>query len=206
MIKKILSVIFILSVFFLISVQAAGISGKIIKTNGVPLINGKKTTLNSTVNEGDLIETEFSEKSYADILFSNGTYIRLKENSKLKLIKTSNKFKLNLKSGKIFVNVEKLHKNQSFVVFTPVSVVGVRGTKFALETTDRQSYICVCEGIVAVNKKNIFNRMFSKDVEVSPDYDLWIKSGYTLKKPAYSPDMLKATVSEFENMGFKINK
>lgn len=97
---------------------------------------------------------ETSKSSYADILLSDASIIRIYQNTKLQIqsILSDNgvdESKVVLTSGKLFVKTEgKINKERSIIVTTPTTVAGVRGTEFTIEETENQSTVLVGEGAV----------------------------------------------------------
>lgn len=106
--------------------------------------------------------------SRADLLLTNGTLAHLQENtrvvlnslyqkkfrgSKLKAnelekeVSPSRTF-LNLEQGELVVEVRKLNKESSFMIKTPLSHAGIRGTQFKLSAKASSSELAVLEGKV----------------------------------------------------------
>ncbi|MFH1868677.1 MAG: FecR family protein [Candidatus Omnitrophota bacterium] len=91
------------------------------------------------ISQLDIIRT--SEEASVDVEFAkkDGKYFkfRLREKSRLRLTKlevdkekTTEDILLELAIGDILIKVDKQHEKSKFQVRTPVSMVGVRGTKF----------------------------------------------------------------------------
>jgi len=195
--------LFVINLFFATVVFSEGSpAGKIMKVSGIVKLNNKAVQVNDNINEGDYIESDSDSSSFVDIKYENGNFFRLK-NGKMRIQKSKDKFKIELKSGSLFVNVEKLTEKQTFNIITPTAVTGVRGTRFQIDATELKTYICVCEGTVWTKKKNFISKLFFKKTAVNADYDLWVNKGKKLKKPKYSPDMIKMTKAIFEDMGLK---
>ncbi|MBN2120972.1 MAG: FecR domain-containing protein [Candidatus Omnitrophica bacterium] len=93
------------------------------------------------LSEGDVIKTGKVGAALLNIEGdSKGSLVRLRENTTLNLdiLKEDSSSKkkvtvLDLSIGKILIQAEKLQEGSRFEVKTPTSVVGVRGTKFAVE-------------------------------------------------------------------------
>lgn len=97
---------------------------------------------------------ETSKSSYADILLSDASIIRVYQNTKLQIqsILAGNgvdESKVVLTTGKLFLKTEgKINKERSIIVTTPTTVAGVRGTEFIIEETENQSTVLVGDGAV----------------------------------------------------------
>ena len=106
--------------------------------------------------------------STADLLLTNGTLAHLQENTRVVLNSLyQKKFKgnkdnasklekevsqsrtfLNLEQGELVVEVRKLNKGSSFLIKTPLSQTGIRGTQFKLSAKATLSELAVIEGKV----------------------------------------------------------
>jgi hypothetical protein len=98
---------------------------------------------------------ETSKSSYADILLSDASIIRVYQNTKLQIqsilsVNTGiDESKVILTTGKLFVKTEgKINKDRNIVVTTPTTVAGIRGTEFTIEESEDQSTVLVGEGAV----------------------------------------------------------
>jgi hypothetical protein len=93
------------------------------------------------LTEGDIIKTGPRGAALLNIEGdSKGSLVRMREDTELNLdilkedIATNKKVTvLDVSIGKILIQAEKLKEGSRFEVKTPTSVVGVRGTKFAVE-------------------------------------------------------------------------
>ncbi len=102
-----------------------------------------------------------------------------------------------LVKGKIFVSIEKSQKRK-FYVKTKTAAMGVRGTKFMVEVKPKETYLCVCEGSVAMrNKKN--------EVLVAKGEDAFSSTDKTISKHEASDMMMKMTIDSFKEMGIPID-
>ena len=122
----------------------------------------KPAILEQELNTSDKIRTR---NGRAELLFSEGTTIRLKESSVLDLMKIQcagekQNSSLKLMMGGLRAKVTKLKDGGSFDVTTPKIVAAVKGTDFILGTTDEVSELLVLEGVVALydllKEKEIF--------------------------------------------------
>lgn len=127
----------------------------IIKVGNVKIGN-KQLSLGDEVSDQDWIK--LGSKSICDLqlLDSDSTVvIRLKENTKFKLsgkqIGLTKETNFLVEFGKTMFNVTKLGKNDAIQVKSPVSTVGVRGTKYDFDVKQHGStQVNVLEGSVAM--------------------------------------------------------
>lgn len=95
------------------------------------------------LDDGDFLRTR--ENSYAELKFSDGSIVKVSENTEVSLYKDY----LSLAIGYIRLYITKLFPN--FEVRTPSAVAGVRGTEFSVEVLDDQTTIVtVYEGEVDI--------------------------------------------------------
>lgn len=118
----------------------------------------ERAVLGASFKSGDKITT--GPKSRVDIQLGDKSAIRITSNSSMEfsqLLKTqggSNETKLFFTKGKLYVNVNKENKNDSFTVSTPTLVAGVRGTAFTIEIDkDEDATVKVVDGSVAVSPR-----------------------------------------------------
>ncbi len=111
----------------------------------------KNVELNMPVYEGDELKT--GKDSSIEITFDDSTIIRLEDKSNLKISelkrnKNSAKTIFNLLFGKIIAIVEKLNQDSNFEVHTKMAIAAVKGTEFAIESDEDNSYVGVFDGKV----------------------------------------------------------
>jgi formylglycine-generating enzyme required for sulfatase activity len=125
-----------------------------------PVIVGESIGPGSTLITG--------KSSRADLLLTNGTLAHLQENTRVVLnslyqkkfrgskvkanelekeVSPSRTF-LNLVQGELVVEVRKLNNESSFLIKTPLSHAGIRGTQFKLSAKASSSELAVLEGKV----------------------------------------------------------
>lgn len=103
----------------------------------------------SLANKGDVLDSGDSlrtkENSYAELRFSDGSIVKVSENTEVSIYKDY----LSLAIGYIRLYITKLFPN--FEVRTPSAVAGVRGTEFSVEVLeDQTTIVTVYEGEVDV--------------------------------------------------------
>ena len=131
------SIAFITAILlFSADVNAAQIS---FMAGNVKVIKGGKTApakFQMKLDSGDTVKT--GKNSFADVLYGDGTVIKIKENSSIlignKSIKGSDS--LSLTSGVISAKFTKLQKDSVRKVYTPTTVCAVRGTEFDVAVSD----------------------------------------------------------------------
>jgi hypothetical protein len=127
---------------------------------------GKVTLGDTKLKSGDIIDIngniQTDKNSFCDLqvkMKDTNIVVRLKANSNFSLQSLQAldtvKYKVLLNKGSALFNISALKQNEQFNVFTPVSVVAVRGTQFLVTVKeDSTSQVKVVEGKVA-NKIHI---------------------------------------------------
>ncbi len=176
------------------SVFAEGFApvANIIKIKGEAFINKEKIVEGAEVATG--MEISLPKKgSYIDIKFQNGHIVRFAEAVvKVESITPKETF-FNLVKGKIFSVVKGLTEGEKFQVKTRYASFAVRGTKFFIVEKAKESYLCVCEGVVTAEKKNSI-------VEVRKDQDLYANQKGKLKALQASEQMITMSNQVFDEM------
>ncbi|MFH1075060.1 MAG: FecR family protein [Candidatus Firestonebacteria bacterium] len=166
--KKIMTIFALLFVFFS-PVLSADSMLKISVLSGevdcsVSGSDWKPAVLNQELNTNDKIRTKNGK---AELLFAEGTTIKIKENSFLDLLKIQcsvqrQKSSLKLLFGGIKAKVTKLGAGGSFDVSSPKVIAAVKGTEFVMEISGENTELQVLEGVVAISEllkeKEIFVR------------------------------------------------
>lgn len=193
--KTIFAVI-ILSFAMLSSAMASGFMqvANVTKIHGSAYINKEKIKEGAEIMEG--MELNIPKKGdYVDVKFQNGHLVRfVGANVKVETLNPKN-YLFNLIKGKIFSAIRPLTQDETFHVKTKRASFAVRGTRFFIEESKKNSYLCVCEG--AVDTKS------SKgEITVSKDEDLTLVSNKSeLKKTSASKMMIDMGNKVFGEMG-----
>ncbi len=109
------------------------------------------------LRSGDKIYT--GNKSCVNMQLGSFGIIKINQNSEVKmerlLKETTDNIKLFLKKGQVICKLEKLKKEQDFSVETPTAVIGVRGTTFIVDASEkkRKTSVAVSEGKVEIANK-----------------------------------------------------
>lgn len=141
------------------------------------------------LTENSLIKTDVN--SYLELTIGENSIVRIKENTKIKLItllkineKTDTDIKLEV--GSIFANPEKLTSGSTFKITTRSITAGVRGTEFIVVSTEKGDVtVAVKKGEVFV-KANIpaelIKELESKDKDLAQKVERCIESEIVLKE------------------------
>lgn len=162
------------------------------KIKGTVTINGKKAQENAFVYSGDTIEAQ-GKTSLVQIFFNDGSRSLLR-NGKMTITEDQKNHTtvLNLAKGLLFSSKEKSRNNLR--VKTSNAVMGIRGTKFYVEETDKDTYLCVCEGEVEIkNDKSV--------ARVSQNQDVHASKGQAFSKSQANQMMIDMARSGFVEMG-----
>ncbi|MDI7225461.1 lipoprotein LipL45 [Leptospira santarosai] len=128
----------------------------------------ERATLGASLKTGDKVSTK--DKSKVDIQFTDGSAVRISENSVIEFdaltinSKGNSDTRLALVSGKVFAKVNKASKEDQFSVVTPTAIAGVRGTSFIVDRskTDK-AVVKVLDGAVAVAPRLVVLEGLSED-------------------------------------------
>jgi len=104
------------------------------------------------LDSGDKIKT--SANSTIEIYFSNDTFLKISENSRViigenKIKESGQSTSINLQKGKVWSRIKGAwNRLTKFEVITPSAVAGVKGTIFSVETDGEETILKVKEGEV----------------------------------------------------------
>lgn len=190
------------------SLTSVADSLKVKKLSGSAKYDGHAIKAGDEVPAGGLLEVGAEPDAYVDLLFSEGHHMRLKKGAKLKINgeKTASPTRFELIIGQLFGYFVPGKNAEKIKIETKAAVAGVRGTKYLIEEDEKKgTYICVCEGVVAVNATD---KRTDFPAKVKAGQDLWAKlggyekPGQTLGRVTTSPAMSKMTTAEFTAMGY----
>jgi hypothetical protein len=149
----------IINPFFMVLLVLSLTSGFAAKIGKINYIEGKvelerdskkkPAKVNNAIRLGDVIHT--LAESMVEIVYENGSIIRIGENSQVSLEGNEANPKPLVAKGKIWANVQKMASG-SFQVKTPVATAAVRGTVFRVDvdTKDSTATIALYDGKVDV--------------------------------------------------------
>lgn len=105
-------------------------------------VDGRKAALGAKIGRGAVVET--GPESIAEVRFGHETGLRIRENSRVKIDRPASAYRILLAHGTLLSLVK--HK-ADFVVQTPITTAGVRGTSFFVQVSDDTTvYVCTCNG------------------------------------------------------------
>lgn len=166
------------------------------KIHGTAFINKEKIKVGAEIAEG--MEVKIPKTGdYIDIKFQNGHVVRF-SGATVKVEKLNPKNTLfNLIRGKIFSAMKPLTQDETYNIKTKRASFGVRGTQFLVEENKKQTYLCVCEGVV--------NTKAAKgEVDVKKDEDLSLASAKAeVKATLAAKSMIDMTKKVFSDMGIQ---
>ncbi len=168
----------------------------VVKVQGKALINNEIIKVNDEIAEGMKMNIP-NKNDYVDVKFQNGHLVRFTGATvKVEILNPKNTL-FNLLKGKIFSAIKPLTQDETFKVKTKRVSFAVRGTEFVIEETKKQSYLCVCEGVVVA-------KSIKGEVEVKKDEDLTLAHVKNeLKATLSAKSMIVMTKKVFMDMGVK---
>ncbi|MDD5066366.1 MAG: FecR family protein [bacterium] len=116
-----------------------------------------KPKLKMLLKSGDSVRTY--QKARLDLQIKDVGVVRINENSYVELDRVlkeaKDKVNMELNKGQVLCKLMKLNKAQDFEVLTPTAVVGVRGTTFLVDASEKKkSEVAVADGSVEVASKD----------------------------------------------------
>ena len=151
------------------------------------------------INAGDTLVAK-GKKSLVQVKSSGGSTFLIR-NGELTIKKFEKKVTVvHLLKGKFFHYLDTKTKKRSFIVKTKTASLGVRGTKYMVEATDDKTYLCVCEGRVAI-KSNLSKKLYT--ASKGEDIDV-LNSMADFKVREASDMMYDMTAKEFSEMGLPL--
>ena len=163
-----------------------------------------KVTLNEVVSppngtplkDGDRLVSK-GKSSFFIVKYDDGSRFLVRD-GELVIDQLKKKFsKVELKKG-TFLSFVQPKQSHSLTVKTRTASLGVRGTKFWVTESLKETYLCVCEGSVEVkNQKD--------SIVVSANEDLRVQSqSQKLEKALANNFMWNMAVEGFQELGFTI--
>lgn len=110
------------------------------KSNWIKATIGLKLTENNKL---------MIKKGYAELVFYNGTVLKVKENTEIDFSKLiGSEIKIGISRGKIFSKVIPFKENQHLTIITPTAIASIRGTEFIMEVDENNTSLAVLSGKV----------------------------------------------------------
>lgn len=164
------------------------------KISGTITVNSSKIAEERKVGAGDIISA-IGKDSSVQIVFEDGSQSLLRNgqiiiNEEIGEEKTL----LSLVRGIYFSQKQK--NKSTLEIKTKNAVLGVRGTKFYVDESPKETYLCVCEGAVEIKNSR-------STVVVEKNEDAHVKANAAFDKTKANGMMLDMAWEGFEKMGFK---
>lgn len=171
----------------------------VVGVQGDAKIGKSPVAVGHALEAGEILKVGDAPDSLVDLKFPEGHQVRLKAGTIFNLEAGPAKTRLvRLMRGRAFVHFQKGPDAKDFKVITRTAVSGVRGTKFVTEVDAvKGTYICVCEGVVEVQKPDGGAKQLVKKGQ-----DLWSYDAKALAPAVDSPNMSQMTEDEFAKMTF----
>ncbi len=154
--RPLLAALLLAPAAFAAAPKAAAPAGRLVKAQGDVTIEspagGRLGKDGAALAEGDSVST--AEGATALVELADGSRLKLRESSRLRIVASGKSAELNLSLGSVFAKVRKRLAGESFLIRTPSAVAAVRGTEFftaygrARGKKDRDLWVCVNEGAV----------------------------------------------------------
>jgi len=171
---------------------------QVVRLGGKVLVNNKPVTKSSILQYGDVIKA-LGAKTFIQVKFQDQSMVMLKDGEIVieepkNLKKPKNIVQL-LKG--MFFAYKKKNSSTDMEVKTKNISMGVRGTKFYVQESEKDTYLCVCEGVVSAQNK-------MGQVNVAKNQDLHALSSQKPVTQTASSTMIDMSYQGFAEMGFKI--
>lgn len=110
-------------------------------------IDGQPPKINQELNSNVIITT--GEKSRAEVRMGSASGIQVRQNSKVKLLKTHDSWRTEVTHGAV---LNLLRPGSKYQLSGPAGVIAVRGTIFYVNCyPDGSQYVCTCNGTVGIS-------------------------------------------------------
>lgn len=178
-------------VFFSLNLQAQVIA-KIDSVVGKVLVNGVEPAL-LTLQVGDVVEALEKLKpkktaSFVRIIYNNGDKLGISKGKVVIEKYDKQESVLGLIRGRIF-NYAKPGLERKLKINSRNVALGVRGTKYMVDESAEETYVCVCEGEVVATKGG-------RSSSIKAGYDLHVLPGKPINQSIEAKAMMITTVSD----------
>ena len=182
---------FLFLALLLLTTQAFAGKATITKVIGVVTSEGKELAKGSVIEEGHEI-TVVGPKSLVQINFDDHSRALLKAGTyKIEKAQGKEDNVLLVVTGILFSHKAKGKSNLE--IRTANAVMGVRGTKFYVEASPDETYLCVCEGAVGIGNSK-------ENTIVKKGFDSRVKKGSGVKATPANQNMLDMASAGFKDM------
>jgi len=168
----------------------------------------EQITAGDLFKESDTLKTE--SKANVEIQFNDGSIIRIKENSELKISKlyseqNINNTKLFLNSGVLLAKPEKQTEGSSFEIETKSITAGVRGTEFIVIAGAEVSKVAVNRGKVIIKKRLTIDSL-EKIKEIDVECAKEIEDAAIGEVELLPNEKIVVSDEEIKNLNIKLEK
>jgi hypothetical protein len=162
------------------------------KISGSAMANKLPLKVGSEISEGMRIELK-NKKDFIEIKYQNGHVVRMMGSTIIVDRLNPKESVLTLVKGVVYNLVNKLTPDETFIIKTRQASMGVRGTKFYVQVSEKDSYLCVCDGVVNVTDK-------IHTVDVSKNQDLTVSKNSKWNVVGASQNMIQMGNTVFDEM------
>ena len=185
------------SVLLCLICSAHLMAARLERHRGKVSFNGKDSfSKGQVLKKGDRL-VAYGGKSFFVIRYDDGSRFLVRDGELTINKLAKKKMEVGLLKGTLLSYV-KQGSGQDFKIKTRTASLGVRGTKFWVSESPKDTYLCVCEGSVAIEN----------DVEsliVSKNEDIRVKSRRQRLSKAHANDMMwNMAVDGFKDLGIDI--
>lgn len=190
--------------FVFVATAAPSAQPEIVTVHGNVLYNGRPADTGLSLSEHDTLRNTGSETSYVDVAFPEGHRIRFR-NAHVEFESLGNKLTLDLSQGKMFPAIQPdTSYRRNVKIKTPQAIMGIRGTKFLVEASQTETYTCVCEGAVTLQRRGFWDSGIGREIVVRSGYDFHLYEDRPLATPRRNNRMVTITWDEFDDMGYPV--
>jgi hypothetical protein len=167
--------------------------------------NGKPVRAGQTLKGKGTVSCDVANKGWVDLRLPHGQIVRLRNGEfELGKLQRSSPRTLRVKFGKVFGFLKRSFAGKTIQIESSTATFGIRGTKFLIEVNPEKTYVCVCEGKVAVRRKSEPKK---SAVMVADFQDTWIRPGKPIKQAVDAKKMMIDMVGdEFADMGVPLKR
>lgn len=148
--KALVAILVVMALSCSPSMKNSSVAGIVTAVSGtVTISSDSQVSVGRVILKNDRIITE---NGSIEIQLRNGSYIKIKELSRVSMESASN---IALDNGTALLANSKLSPSDEFIVRTPTAVAGVRGTRWSITSSENGTEVVVLEGSVQVNSKPV---------------------------------------------------
>lgn len=144
-------IVFYITIALFSCLSASTVIGKVelfqgnVKIKRGDSIKKERVSLGLEIKSGDLVVT--SKKSSVKITLTDNSVLVLAQKSSIYFNALTD---IEQKNGKILYKIASRNAKNALKVKTPFAIIGIKGTTFIVNSTDKSSYISLKEGLIGV--------------------------------------------------------